>query len=265
MTWPRGDAPGGVWIDRCYVSPDGRYYLGRNQWQAAITGEAVLAETHFPRAFRRFPLECLDCMPSPSMLPEGELSIWADFGDVRDGWVPVYVVNRTKKPVKLPAQDGDIYLKLFAKSADGDWERAQIHIWSDCGNSYYFTPEIPPGHFVVTRGHYPKEGEERRVRYRLQGKLDAVSNEGPGRVSPKMIEASRMDPMALTDGDFTRLSEVALGEVKAPIRFPVNPRLLALELLAERHGDDPRTKRIIAQLTKDRDPAVAEMARSLTD
>jgi len=262
LAWPRGDAPGGVWTDRCRISADGRYYLGRNQRQAAIVGEVVFAENRVRPDSRRLPIAFL---PEAAWIPKDRLTVWADFEAARDGWVPVYVVNRTKKAIKLPAQDGDIYLKLMAKSPEGDWERAQGHRWSWCGNSYFYTPEIPPGHFLVVRGVFPKSGDERAVRYRLMGGVDAFSNEGVGRVSPKVIEACRTDRMALRDGDFTLLSEVALGEVKPLVKDRVDLRVYAVGKLAERFADDPRTKQILRQLLSDPDPKVAAAARSGLD
>jgi arabinan endo-1,5-alpha-L-arabinosidase len=38
LTWPRADAPGGAWIDKCIVSEDGRWYVGRNQNGLIIRG-----------------------------------------------------------------------------------------------------------------------------------------------------------------------------------------------------------------------------------
>jgi hypothetical protein len=34
----RSDAPGGAWIDRCLLSADGRWYVGRNRLGAVIRG-----------------------------------------------------------------------------------------------------------------------------------------------------------------------------------------------------------------------------------
>lgn len=38
MRWPRDDAPGGAWIDRCFVGSDGTWYAGRNQHGMLIRG-----------------------------------------------------------------------------------------------------------------------------------------------------------------------------------------------------------------------------------
>jgi hypothetical protein len=90
-----------------------------------------------------------------------------------------------------------------------------------------------------------------------------VSNEGVGRVSPAVIEACRTDRMALRDGDFTLLSEVALGEVKPTAKDHVNLRAFAVEQLAKRFGDDPRTGRILRQLRADKNAEVAAAARGV--
>jgi arabinan endo-1,5-alpha-L-arabinosidase len=38
LRWYRKDAPGGVWLDNCLVSPDGSWYVGRNQHGAIVRG-----------------------------------------------------------------------------------------------------------------------------------------------------------------------------------------------------------------------------------
>jgi arabinan endo-1,5-alpha-L-arabinosidase len=41
LRWPRTDAPGGIWVDYCFVSPDGMWYVGRNQQGTIIRGVRV--------------------------------------------------------------------------------------------------------------------------------------------------------------------------------------------------------------------------------
>jgi hypothetical protein len=38
LRWPNPDAPDGIWIDTCTVSPDGKTYSGQNQLRAPISG-----------------------------------------------------------------------------------------------------------------------------------------------------------------------------------------------------------------------------------
>ncbi len=41
LRWPRGDTPGGVWIDNCLTSSDGKWYVGRNQNDMVIRGRKL--------------------------------------------------------------------------------------------------------------------------------------------------------------------------------------------------------------------------------
>jgi arabinan endo-1,5-alpha-L-arabinosidase len=41
LRWPRRDAPGGVWVDECYLDPTGQWYVGRNQRDMVIRGQRV--------------------------------------------------------------------------------------------------------------------------------------------------------------------------------------------------------------------------------
>lgn len=41
LRWPHKDAPRGAWVDSCMVSPDGKWYVGRNQQGVVIRGARV--------------------------------------------------------------------------------------------------------------------------------------------------------------------------------------------------------------------------------
>jgi arabinan endo-1,5-alpha-L-arabinosidase len=38
LSWPRPDAPGGAWVEDCYCSPDGKWFVGRNQRGSVVRG-----------------------------------------------------------------------------------------------------------------------------------------------------------------------------------------------------------------------------------
>jgi hypothetical protein len=70
-------------------------------------------------------------LPARVKAPDGKLTLFADFDDVRDGTVTLYLVNRTDEKVVLDTQDGVLYVKLQARAKDsGAWERAEGHIFS---------------------------------------------------------------------------------------------------------------------------------------
>jgi hypothetical protein len=63
-------------------------------------------------------------LPSSVEAPEGKLTLVADYAAPRTEGILLYLVNRTGRPVSIPHQDGDIYLKLETQSPDGRWQRA---------------------------------------------------------------------------------------------------------------------------------------------
>ena len=96
-------------------------------------------------------------LPTQVIAGEGQLTLFADFANPGKNCFPLYLVNRTDKPVAIPSQDGGLYLKLTYETADGYWQRAQSHTSSDCGNSY-FPLILSPGQHFKTLGYQPKTG-----------------------------------------------------------------------------------------------------------
>ena len=41
LRWPRNDAPRGAWVDECFVSPNGNWYVGRNEQGMIIRGVRI--------------------------------------------------------------------------------------------------------------------------------------------------------------------------------------------------------------------------------
>lgn len=144
----------------------------------------------------------------------GKLTLYADFAAKnRPTGTPVYLVNRTDKPVAFAAQDGDIYLKLEYEAAPGRWVRAESHQDSECGNSYR-TRTLESGRFWVLDGYVPKAGAKGKVRYGLHLQpVPVASNTGDGGVDPADVAKAAGDLMALREAEFGHLKRVAVGEV----------------------------------------------------
>jgi hypothetical protein len=257
MTWPNSAAPGGTWVDRCIISKDGRRYMGRNQWQAMISGVAVDAEATLRPNSRLFPMAML---PGRVLATPGDLTLFADETDVRGEQIVLYLVNRTREPIRFDAQDGDIYIMLEGKAKDGKWERAQRHARSGWEGSFRVKPELPAGHFHMLLGRYPKGGETRRVRYRIHTESGAVSNEIDGRVLPGEILWSRVDDLSKDGADFDRVTEIALAEIPLPVRDPIDIRSRAIGRLFDFRKDE-RTEKILRSLTLDPHPLIVTRAR----
>jgi len=199
-------------------------------------------------------------LPARVKAPEGKLTLFADFSDVREEHVALYLVNRTGKKLEFESQDGVLYIKLQAKMKDGAWARAQGHLFSWCGNSYFTRPELPDGRFLRLRGYFPKKGEKRNVRYRLYG-TELVSNAGAGRVDPAEIEKCRGDSFAARFGDFRTVAAIASGKVKTTMRDHIRVRPFAVGNLARfKH---PRCVMLLERLLRDKDPQIRARALSV--
>lgn len=181
--------------------------------------------------------DALERLPEHVPSNDGKLTLFADYSDVRGDHVVLYLINRTDRRIGFSAQDSDPYVKLEALSESGQWERAQRHVFSWCGNSYMAVPALCPGEFFRFLGYYPTEGDPSVVRYRIfrdsalvlndppdelesygifpekQEKipLNLVSNEGRGRVLKSDIDMARYDKLAVRFGSFDAIREMALG------------------------------------------------------
>ncbi|HEY6565708.1 MAG TPA: hypothetical protein VIY86_14565, partial [Pirellulaceae bacterium] len=152
------------------------------------------------------PLPVVD-LPNHVPASEGKVTLWADFASADDRGVPLYLINQTNDPQPFSSQDHDVYVKLEYKDATGTWKRAQSHLSSWCGNSYY-SLSLPPRQFYSFRGYRPLEGKKHPVRYALRA--DALaSNEAEGFITDADLAAVAVD--VLTAGELPRDFQVALA------------------------------------------------------
>ena len=219
------------------------------------------------------PME-MSFLPKHVVAPEGRLTLFADFGDIRGENIILYLVNRTSVPAQFEWQDGDIYVKLEFMNDQGVWTRAQAHRYSGCGTSYAATPVLAPGRYFKFLGYFPSEGEAKEVRYRRYAgnevryrryavNLDLVSNVGRGRVRLAEVKAAATDRMAIKTGDFAFVSRIATGELKLPKDKHdwVNPREVAVYTLAHERFKKEAVAPILERLLEDADKDVARGAR----
>lgn len=192
-------------------------------------------------------------LPARVAAPLGQLTLFADFDDVAGQSVRLYLINRTGLRIGFSSQNGDPFIKMEFKNDDGEWERAQPHTFSWCGNSYLITPSLRPEEYYAVGGYFPSEGEVRSVRYRMyqehafllkndtqsdffmimdkleQLPLDLMSNVGTGRVRLEDVGAARRDRLAARFGTFATVREMALGPTAlTPERKPSSSAVEAL-------------------------------------
>ena len=173
-----------------------------------------IEESAIAHRIDRYPSKPIRVSELPGRLraPDGKLSLVADFEDRLFGITVLYIVNRTRELVLVPSQDEDVYAKLETRDADGQWRRAQSHVSSWCGNSY-FDRKLPPGHFIAVLGWSPSKGEERDVRYRLYDELDLVSNVGKGIVDLDEVVTAHYDPLAIHRADTALLESILFRDL----------------------------------------------------
>ena len=127
--------------------PSADSFKVKNQAGSHIRGERVVNPeplSRFGARSRDYPLSML---PAFVTTTPGSVTLHADFVDVRDGGVVVYLVNRTGANLPITSDGGDIYLKLEARSPAGEWERATGHVFSGCGNAF-FPGTLRPDRFL---------------------------------------------------------------------------------------------------------------------
>lgn len=172
-----------------------------------------------------------EALPKHVLAPPGELTLFADFQAADGNGVPLYLVNRTSTAVTPSNQGGDIYIKLEARTPEGEWKRAQSHLKSWCGDSYTVKVTLPAGTFFSFRGYRPKSGRKMTVRYASYGSSAPASNEGIGLINDQDLEAASLDRLATSGVPFPLVnllyhdlrplndSKEALVDVIAALRF----------------------------------------------
>lgn len=176
-------------------------------------------------------------LPGGVEAPAGVITLWADYEAAGADEVPIYLVNRTADPIELPAEDGDPYVELEARTDDDRWRRAQRHVFSDCGLSYQ-PIVLAPGEFLRLRQWFPSEGEPAEVRYAIHGDLELSSNVGAGHIDRKELEAARLDALSAKSGDVAALAEILDAHAGSTDWEGQSAVDTALRRLGELGGDD---------------------------
>lgn len=213
-------------------------------------------------------------LPAHVPAAEGRVTLWADFAAAeKGGHVPLYLVNQTDEPRSFDSQDGDVYIKLEFKDEAGRWKRAETHLSSWCGNSY-FPMMLPPRSFFTLSGYRAEAdnapGRMQRVRYAMQGR-PVISNEGMGWVRQDDLDAVSLDvltaseiPLQITrnlDHEINNADTVAnaIAALRDLAWYPRNePAVRRVRALRERVTTLPPTKKL-SELIKGIDDFLARL------
>jgi len=226
------------------------------------------------------------CQPIAS-LPEhifadsGRLTLFADFDHRRNGDVPIYVVNRSGKPITLSAQEGityikngihtfgsgNIYVKLEYEEAPGKWTRAEPHAFSWCGNSYS-KMVLDKDSYLLVYDSPPGEGIMAKVRYSFYHQdVRASSNCAEAFINKRDVERAANDALAVYSGDFAFVRKVALGEVtlKNEMDHINDLRKSAIWRLARGEFDPTEAERVLKSIAEGTDREYAQEAERILE
>jgi hypothetical protein len=135
-------------------------------------------------------------LPAQVIAPDGQLTLFADYSNSTKDGVPLYLINRTNRPITVPAEYDELYIKLHGKSADGYWQRAQAALFGSCGTRNP-PSQVSPGQHLRTFGYQPSGGTMGETRYQFVHAMeDVISNTGSGRWSEDDMRASNSDQLA---------------------------------------------------------------------
>ncbi len=134
----------------------------------------------------------IEKLPKNVVAPDGQLTLFADYDDVWQNHIVLYLVNKTDNEVNVPAQDSDLYVKLESRTNEGDWVRAQTHQSSSCGNSYH-TLVLKPNTFISLLGFLPSKGRKQTARYKFCNLLQLESNVGEVLIDDQIINEAAKD------------------------------------------------------------------------
>lgn len=158
-------------------------------------------------------------LPLGASAATGKVTLLAGYGDLpakSHGCIPVCFINRSGRDIAVPHQDGDLFLKLEMRAADGKWVRCQPHNYSLCGNSYDPMPPLKDGHFYCVTGYQPRSGRRSLMRYAIHAPnaTALVSNEFEGWYSTDDLEMALYDDMAFAEGDAPFLEGLLVCRIK---------------------------------------------------
>lgn len=195
-------------------------------------------------------------LPSYVKAELGDLTLFADIEHPEARGIPLYLINRTGKSINFDCQEGDVYIKLEMQTPDGQWERAQDHQNSDCGNSYY-RELLPSGMHFRMLGYQPTQGEPAKIRYVCYGSEACTSNAGEGLYTPMDVKASQTDSIAwyrsigVIHSHFNPKPRVKDGTIELKV---------AILKLAEQLGEVPAVRSSAAQWLKELEAASSPTA-----
>lgn len=119
---------------------------------------------------------------------------------MKDGWIPIFLVNRTDRPSQIGVVHGQPNFKAYRELPDGNWERVQpIGGFVMCADSIR-TGIVHSGTFVRFEAAWHPPGDHpATIRYGKPGIESMTTNSGPGFWDPEKRNLAQSDSAALSE------------------------------------------------------------------
>ncbi len=194
-------------------------------------------------------------LPAHVPAPRGQLSLFADFKNKDRIGVPLYLINRTGKPVEFVTNQGQPLIAVEYEAEPGKWKAARVLDCPLCGNDLRLV-KVPDETYLIVHGYVAAAGFKAKVRYRIDGESLPLSNAGKGMVSHDDLSYLLVSKTT----DFDLLSKVASGEF-IPLTESADYRPLAIARLAEPGFNRAKAEAVLKQIAESPDKHFAKMAR----
>ena len=209
IEYVRGEHRGTTNDIRAWYTP-GVGFVKLVEWQKSVEGSKELLETPIVYQLRRIRPIASGCrwtqlkpvaeLPKHVAAPAGKLSLYADYDDVGQAHVALYLVNRTKKAIRFPNLGRWVDSRLEFRNEAGRWQRAQrIHFSTCLGVVDCEKLSLDPETYVCREGWRPATGTIRQIRYKLYEehedgqRFTIASNVGYGPVDPEEVKVAATD------------------------------------------------------------------------
>jgi hypothetical protein len=194
-------------------------------------------------------------LPAHVAAPPGKFSLFADFKGKADLGVPLYLVNRSGKPVELFTYNGQPFIAVEYEAEPGKWRPARAVDYPLCGNDLR-PVKLPDQTYMIVHGYVAPVGFKAKVRYRIDGEAKPLSDAGEGVVSHDDVSYLLVSKTV----DFDLLSKVATGKFILPTET-ADYRPLAIARLAEPGFDREKAAAVLKTIAEGPDKRFAKMGR----
>ncbi|QQS36096.1 MAG: hypothetical protein IPM56_17950 [Ignavibacteriales bacterium] len=138
--------------------------------------------------------------------------LYADFENIKDGAIPIYIINNTPTSFEYDSQKMELLQQEF-KDSDSIWRRsASFYHVSSCV-VLLRSDGIRPFEFLLISDFVLKKGEEYDARYRFFNTDIVTSNIGKAKINLEDAEVARYDDIALRASGADFLNKIIKGEI----------------------------------------------------